>query len=43
MEEQVSIGDKVLVGFLRIMVFALIAILIILPVCVLLKLLGIIG
>ena len=43
MGEQLSLGDKLLVGFLRIMVFTLVAILIAIPVCILLDQLGIIG
>ncbi|WP_375323464.1 hypothetical protein [Flagellimonas sp. GZD32] len=41
MAEEISIGNKLMVGFLRIMVFVLILILIAIPVCILLDFLGV--
>lgn len=41
MSGEVSFGNKMLVGFLRIMVFVLVGILIAIPVCILLDFLGI--
>ncbi|KPM31282.1 Hypothetical protein I595_2547 [Croceitalea dokdonensis DOKDO 023] len=43
MEHNISFGSKLLVAFLRVMVFALVAILIAIPVCILLDQLGLIG
>ncbi|MDT0539148.1 hypothetical protein [Croceitalea sp. P059] len=43
MEEQLSFGDKLLEGFLRVLVFALIFILIAIPLCILLNKIGLIG
>ncbi len=43
MTNQISLGNKLLVGFLRIMVFTLILILIAIPVCILLDQLGFIS
>lgn len=41
MAEEIGIGNKLMVGFLRIMVFVLIVILIAIPVCILLDFLGV--
>lgn len=43
MGEQLSFGNKLLVGFLRLMVFVLVLILVAIPICILLDQLGIIG
>ncbi|SDQ24712.1 hypothetical protein [Flagellimonas zhangzhouensis] len=41
MAHEISIGNKLMVGFLRVMVFVLIVILIAIPVCILLDFLGV--
>ncbi|MDC6384045.1 hypothetical protein SAMN04487891_103134 [Flagellimonas taeanensis] len=41
MAEEISFGNRLMVGFLRIMVFVLIVILIAIPVCILLDFLGV--
>ena len=41
MADEISFGNKLMVGFLRIMVFVLIIILIAIPVCILLDFLGV--
>ncbi len=41
MADEISFGNKLMVGFLRIMVFILIVILIAIPVCILLDFLGV--
>lgn len=41
MAEDISFGNRLMVGFLRIMVFILIIILIAIPVCILLDFLGV--
>ena len=41
MAEEISFGNRLMVGFLRIMVFILIIILIAIPVCILLDFLGV--
>ncbi|NDV43203.1 hypothetical protein [Flagellimonas sediminis] len=41
MANEVSFGDKLMVSFLRVMVFILIIILIAIPVCILLDFLGV--
>ena len=41
MADEISFGNKLMVGFLRIMVFFLVIILIAIPVCILLDFLGV--
>ena len=41
MSNGISLGDKLLVGFLRFMVFVLVVILVAIPICILLDLVGI--
>lgn len=41
MNDGISLGNKLLVGFLRLMVFVLVLILVAIPVCILLDILGI--
>lgn len=43
MTDEISFGNKMLVGFLRLMVFVLVLILVAIPVCILLDFLGILG
>ncbi|WP_262710830.1 hypothetical protein [Flagellimonas algicola] len=43
MTDEISFGNKMLVGFLRLMVFVLVIILVAIPVCILLDFLGLLG
>ena len=40
MNDGISFGDKLLVGFLRLMVFVLVVILVAIPICILLDFIG---